>query len=350
MPGIVSVDTQKLQNIKTALQQFNNSMQSDVAGMIAYLAEKKTEIELNLRKRLKQIEINELYRRQVENNSDDSNADVIAENNRQRQREMEELNDLKLLIATFGSISCELEQHLKKMTGVQSETIAKGNSVLGKSIQILEEYLSISLPNANGNSAVEGKIANRYGNNSQIPPSSQMRTYAGDWVATLSDKQKDAIHDYTKEVPPYYKNINGVLRGHMNNYDAGNEERSNLIHQALNNARTPCAITVYRGCSSDVLGNLAYAPDEDLTDGVFVDRGYASTSMSPGLAFGGDLLLEIHLPPGSHAANIESLSAAGRYEEEVLIDRGQLFRIVGVHRDGTGRRIVEVNAIIEEEA
>lgn len=173
-----------------------------------------------------------------------------------------------------------------------------------------------------------------------------MRTYANNWVSNLSDRQKDAIHDYTKEVPPYYKNINGVLRGHKSNYDAGNEERSELIHQALSSARTPCDITVYRGCSNDVLGDLAFAPDEALTDGVFVDRGYASTSMSRGLAFGGDMLLEIHLPAGAQAANIESLSAAGRYEEEVLIDRGQMFHIVGAHRNGNGRRIVEVNAII----
>lgn len=81
-------------------------------------------------------------------------------------------------------------------------------------------------------------------------------------------------------------------------------------------------------------------------DGVFVDRGYTSTSMSRGLAFGRDPLLEIHFPAETHAANIESLSAAGRYEEEVLIDRGQMSHVVGTHRDGTGRRIVEVNAII----
>ena len=63
MPGNVSVDTQKLQNIKTALQQFNTSMQSNSAGIISYLAEKKSEVESNLRKRLKQFEVNESYRR-----------------------------------------------------------------------------------------------------------------------------------------------------------------------------------------------------------------------------------------------------------------------------------------------
>lgn len=347
MPGNVSVDTQKLQNIKTALQQFNTSMQSNSAGIISYLAEKKSEVESNLRKRLKQFEVNESYRRQAEYNADDdSRADVLAENSRQRQRETEELNDLKSLIRAFGSVSSELEHHLKAMAGTHSETVAKGASTLEKSIQILEEYFAITLPSSSNGATEQGKAKKISNNSPTSPPASQMRAYANNWVSNLSDRQKDAIHDYTKEVPPYYKNINGVLRGHKSNYDAGNEERSELIHQALSSARTPCDITVYRGCSNDVLGDLAFAPDEALTDGVFVDRGYASTSMSRGLAFGGDMLLEIHLPAGAQAANIESLSAAGRYEEEVLIDRGQMFHIVGAHRNGNGRRIVEVNAII----
>jgi hypothetical protein len=347
MQGNVSVDTQKLQNIKTSLQQFDLSMQSNSAGLLSYLAEKKSEVETNLNKRLKQFEVNELYRRQAEYNADDeSKADVLAENSLQRQRETEELNDLKFLIKTFASVSSELEHHLKTLTGTCSETVAKGASTLEKSIQILQEYLAITLPGSCSVAVEQGKAGGRSSSGHPSPPASQIRTYARNWAENLSDSQRDAIYDYTKEVPPYYKNINGVLRGHKSNYDAGNEERSELIHQALSSARIPCDITVYRGCNSDVLGDLAFAPDEALTDGVFVDRGYVSTSMSRGLAFGGDLLLEIHLPAGTHAANIESLSAAGRYEEEVLIDRGQMFHIVGAHKDGAGRRIVEVNAII----
>lgn len=157
--------------------------------------------------------------------------------------------------------------------------------------------------------------------------------------------QKNAIHDYTKEMPSYYKNINGVLRGKQESFDEGNKERSELIHDALSNAHTPCDITVYRGCSSDTLGSLSSVSDEELVNNVFVDKGFASTSMSRGGAFSGDLLLEIHLPAGSNAANIETLSAAGKYEEEVLIDRGQLFQIIGAHRDDFGRRVIEVNAI-----
>ena len=347
MAGNVSVDTQKLQNIKSALQQFNSSMQSNSAGILSYLAEKKSEVEANLKKRLKRFEANELRRRQTEYNADeDSKADIQVENSRQRQRETEELNDLKSLIRAFGSVSGELEHHLKTLAGTHSDTMAKGVSTLDKSIQILEEYFAIVLPNSNSIATGQSHAGGNSTGYSFLSPPSQMRAYAKEWAENLNDSQKGAIHDYTKEVPPYYKNINGVLRGHTNNFDSGNEERNELIHQALNNAKTPCDITVYRGCSSDVLGSLASAPDSALINGVFVDRGYASTSMSRGLTFDSDLLLEIHLPAGAHAANIESLSAAGRYEEEVLIDRGQMFRIVGTHRDSTGRRVIKVNAII----
>lgn len=347
MPGEVSVDTQKLLKIKTALQQFNTSMQCNSAALLSYIAEKRAEIESNLKKRLKQFEVNEAYRKQAENNADnDSMADVLAKNSWQRQRETEELTNLKALIKEFGTVAAELEHHLTIITGIHSDTMEKSVSTLGKSIQILEEYFAIVFPNTNNSSTMVSSETGRGNGKPTLPPASQMRAYANTWVADLSDSQKKAIHDYTREVPPYYKNINGVLRGLQNRYAAGNEERSELIHRALGKAATPCDITVYRGCSSDVLGDLAFSSDEELVDGVFIDRGYVSTSMSRGLAFGGELLLEIHLPAGSHAANIESLSAAGRYEEEVLIDREQLFQIVGVHRDIAGRRIIEVNAIV----
>lgn len=347
MPGNVSVDTQKLQNIKAALQQFDSSMQNNSAGIMSYLAEKKSEVESNLRKRLRQIEINEMYRRQAESNaSDDSRADIMAENSRQRQQEKDELNDLKALVRAFGVASEELEQHLRTMSGTHGDTMTKGASTLGKSIQIIEEYFAVVLPAASGETRGSNLTSGSSTNTPAIPPATQMRSYAKDWMNGLSAEQKDALHDYTKELPPYYRNINGVLRGRERSYDSGNEERSELIHQALSTASTPCDITVYRGCDNDVLGDLASAPDDELAGGVFIDRGYASTSMSRGKAFSGEVLLEIHIPAGAHAANIETLSAVGSYEEEVLMDRGQLFQIVGAHRDDFGRRIVEVNAII----
>ena len=177
------------------------------------------------------------------------------------------------------------------------------------------------------------------------PPAAQMRAYADDWIKGLSAPTKSAINDYTKETPNFYKNINGVLRGLQDSYDPGNAERSELIHQALSNASTPCDMTVYRGCPSEALGDYAFMSDSQLVGGVFIDKGFASTSMAPEGAFNNDVLLVINLPKGSHASNIEALSAAGGYEQEVLLDRGQLFQITNVTRDSFGRRVVHVNTI-----
>ena len=345
MAGSVSVDTQKLHNIKSALQQFNSSMQTNATALISYLNEKKSEVEANLKRKIERIEENERSRQQAERNaSDDSISSVRTENSRQRQHEASELNELKSLIRMFGTVSDELTYHLRQMTGVYSDTVEKGSSTLGNCIQILDEYFAVTFPGAY-NTGNTGSTTGTSSQQSSLPPPKQMRDYASGWVSQLTDEQKEAIHDYTKEVPPYYKNINGGLRGTHGHYDFGNEERCELIHAALKDARTPCDITVYRGCSASVLGNLAHASDESLVGALFADKGFASTSMSRGLAFNNDMLLEIHLPAGSHAANIETLSAAGRYEEEVLIDRGQLFQVVGVHRDNNGRRVLEVNAI-----
>ena len=345
MPGNISVDTQKLQNIKNALQLFNSSMQTNAAALICYLNERKSEVESKLKKKIERIEDNERRRQWEEKNADAEMLDNIRSNNsRQRQQEISELNDLRSLIRTFDSTSEELTQHLRQMTGIYSDTLQKGASTLERCILILDEYFAVSFPGVQGSSTVANGSEKR-GTQTVVPPAKQMRDAASNWVANLTPEQKDAIHDYTKEIPPYYKNINGVLRGKQLQYDYGNEERCEHIHAALAQARTPCDITVYRGCKSDVLGDMAFSADKDIVGALFVDRGFASTSMSRGLAFDNEILLEIHLPAGSHAANIEMLSAAGRYEEEVLIDRGQLFQIVGVRRDNNGRRVLEVNAL-----
>ena len=344
MNGSALVDTQKLQGIKAALQDFNASIQDVSAELLNYLSEKEEEVKANLREKMEQFDINETYRKQAENCAEeDKKAEVAGQNNRQRQHEIEELNDLKTLIRTFGNVSDELKHHLNLLTGTYGQTVDKGAAVLGKCIRILDEYSAVVLSSSTGNS--NSIVSNTSSSNSGSAPH-QMREYAQNWESTLTSQQKEAINDYTKELPPYYKNINGVLRGTTKCFDAGNEERSELIHQALSIAKTPCDITVYRGCSNDALGIMSGMSCDDLVGNVFEYKGYASTSMSRGLAFGGDLLLEIHLPKGSPAANIERLSAAGQYEEEVLIDRGQLFRVVGAHTDGSGRQIIEVDTII----
>ena len=172
----------------------------------------------------------------------------------------------------------------------------------------------------------------------------QMMEYSNQWERGLSDGQKKAIYEYTQEGPQHYRNINAVLRGKESSFEPGNLVRAQEIHAALSNASTPCDLTVYRGGGNAVLGALQNASDDSLVGQFFSDKGFVSTSMERSSAFFNDVLLEIHLPAGSHAANIESLSAAGKYEHEVLLDCGQIFRVERVYREDSGRKVVVVSA------
>ena len=172
----------------------------------------------------------------------------------------------------------------------------------------------------------------------------QMMEYSNQWAQGLSDGQKKAIYDYTQEGPQHYRNINAVLRGKESSFEPGNLERAQEIHAALSNASTPCDLTVYRGGGNAILGAVQNTSDDNLVGQFFSDKGFVSTSMERSSAFFNDVLLEIHLPAGSHAANIESLSAAGKYEHEVLLDCGQIFRVERVYREDSGRKVVVVSA------
>lgn len=163
-----------------------------------------------------------------------------------------------------------------------------------------------------------------------------------EWVSHLSQEEKEAIHDYTKELPPYYRNINRVLRGQECRYEDGNENRSELIHSALSKAKTSMDMTLWRGISDELFHDLCESAS---VGDVFVDRGYVSCSMSEGSAFHKDVLLVINLPAGSCAASISSLSAAGKYEEEVLIDKEQLFCITSIDNDKYGRKVITVDVL-----
>lgn len=83
-------------------------------------------------------------------------------------------------------------------------------------------------------------------------------------------------------------------------------------------------------------------PDSMLVGKTFTDYGFMSTSLDRNSAFGGDMLLEIDAPKGSHGAYVGDISSAGHYESEVLFDARQQMRITGVRRDENGRRIVSV--------
>lgn len=169
--------------------------------------------------------------------------------------------------------------------------------------------------------------------------SKEIKAHGREWAASLSQEQKGAIHSYTGAA---YSNINARLRGLEKSFDPGNLECAQKIHQVLSSASIPNDCIVYRGVSSKALGMLRMLPDSMLVKKTFTDHGFMSTSLDRNSAFGGDMLLEIEAPKGSHGAYVGDISSAGHYESEVLFDAGQQMRIKAVRRDENGRRIVSV--------
>lgn len=164
---------------------------------------------------------------------------------------------------------------------------------------------------------------------------------ATQWREKLSDDEINAIKDYTREEPNYYKNINKKLRGKTLFFDEGNRDRATLIHNALQKAEVPIPCTVYRGGPPDILGKYKNMTDDELVGKVLLDKGFMSTSTVKGSEFGGSVKLEIHVPAGAKGAYLSNgISVIGQGEHEMLFDKGCRIKIIGVSYDMWNNRII----------
>ena len=176
-----------------------------------------------------------------------------------------------------------------------------------------------------------------------VPASKSAVKEAGSsWANKLDPSAIAAVRSYTGTA---YANINATLRGIEQRFDDGNDICAITLHQSLGKAELPCDCTVYRGTSNKALGALRFLPDSMIVGKTIMDEGFMSTSLNPSDAFGGDILLEIDAPSGSHGAYVGSISSAGHHESEVLFDAGQIMTIVGASHDNTGRRIIKVRLL-----
>ena len=163
------------------------------------------------------------------------------------------------------------------------------------------------------------------------------------WQKELSENEKKAVQDYTKEYPNYYKNINAKLRGKDFFWDNGNRDRAELIHQALQKSSVPCDCTVYRGASFAALGKYKNLSDNELIGKVLLDKGFMSTSTIKGSEFSGDIKLEILVPKGSKGGYLgNGISVAGESEHEMLFDKGRRLKVVDVYYDAFNNRVIQM--------
>ena len=149
-----------------------------------------------------------------------------------------------------------------------------------------------------------------------------------EWFDSISEKEEQAIIDYTGE--DYYRNINRVLRGLDNKYEDNNAEIVDNLTMALDKAKVPENITLYRGTSLNSLGELANLEPEDLIGQQFEDKGFFSASFDKNVAvkFKDNLILEINVPKGTSGAYVAKYSQFGS-ESELLLNRGQRMLIKG---------------------
>ncbi len=135
----------------------------------------------------------------------------------------------------------------------------------------------------------------------------------------LSKGQIKALNDYTTE--SCYRNINNSLRGNEV-ATSQNIEKIKVLDSALDRSSLTSDMTLYRGTTQDVLGELKGLSPEELIGKPFVEKGFMSASSSPAQAKGfvQDMFITMEAPQGSHGLNISSISQFP-WEEEFLFAR-----------------------------
>ena len=155
----------------------------------------------------------------------------------------------------------------------------------------------------------------------------------------LSPEILQSVKKYTGSS---YRDINSLLRNpeYKNKISSESvksyEKDIENISSTLQNYKTPKPIITYRGMSSKIMKSL----EKNMKVGnIWKDDGFVSTSSSYDVAniftniSSGGYILEVHIPKGSHALSIDSISNFSGKEFEVLLNKGSEFLIQEVNHD-----------------
>lgn len=164
-------------------------------------------------------------------------------------------------------------------------------------------------------------------------------------VSDLSPEQRRAVSLYTRN--DYYENINNSLRG-QDTLTPECREITEYMRSALKCAALPWDMVLYRGTSTNELGDLKDLPPEELVGKTYTQPGFMSTSKSEAIAettFLHNMEVTIMAPKGAHALDITSISNYGINESEVLFDAGQEMLITSAKRK---EGILYITVLLEE--
>jgi len=166
------------------------------------------------------------------------------------------------------------------------------------------------------------------------------------WRNNLTPNEIKAINDYTDIF--HYGNMNNYLRGISDNLNSGNLERINSLTSALEKAKLPEDMILYRGTSKEMIADLINVKNpnfKDLIGKTIEEKGFMSTSLLESEKFSGDLSLIINAPRNSQGAYLGHFSQNPK-EAEILFNKGQKMVIREVN-ENNGNLIIVVDLSID---
>lgn len=141
---------------------------------------------------------------------------------------------------------------------------------------------------------------------------------------SFTAREIEAFGNYTGAM---YKTVNPRLRAGKS-VSSDDKEDLAIMDKAFAKASLSQAVTVYRGLAPEIASKLTVGSS-------FKDGGFTSTStdkdigrMYTNIGGGGSALMEIRVPKGAKAISVKSASQFTK-ENEILLNRGSSFRVVG---------------------
>ena len=170
-------------------------------------------------------------------------------------------------------------------------------------------------------------------------------------VKNLNYIERRAIDNYCSDngFPPIYEQINSYLRGKSTEIPSYLKDDINAMTEAISQRTLTQSTTVYRALKSSqsiFKGNENLSVEElnQLFVGQdYIDRGFCSTSISEKgieefLSWNG-VILEIEAPAGAQAIFTGEVSRYKEKEQEILFQRGSIFRINSISEANGIKRV-----------
>jgi 8-oxo-dGTP diphosphatase len=185
---------------------------------------------------------------------------------------------------------------------------------------------------------------------SVTPESSLTNSNVTRLSSPLSPDEESAVHDYAGT---RYSQVNDFLRSGKEHSMADERVRTaemiSNLDSAIGKSRLSKPVTLHRSVNehidwdaSEAAGKQVKWPPDGISE--WHDPAFMSTSenLNGMTTAAGTARLDIHLPAG-HPALAVRTAGLGTTEKEVLLPRGQHFRVTGMHRDEkTGQRVFDL--------